>query len=159
MKEIKSRNIKVGYTPNILMDATAELTVALLLAASLLQHTQRQYYYKRITRLEQDNAWAPFWMCGQGLSGSNVGIVGFCRIGQEIAKDQQAQKIDSERVSFDELLSDLSTSDSDFVIVRIALSPEPANIFNEDEFMKPTSVFINTSREDVVDQNALISAK
>ncbi|KAK9718633.1 D-isomer specific 2-hydroxyacid dehydrogenase, catalytic domain [Popillia japonica] len=166
--EIKSRNIKVGYTPNILTDATAELTVALLLATS-----RRLLHANHAARTGDWTAWAPFWMCGQGLTGSTVGIVGFGRIGQEIgkrlkpfkvkrilyqnrsAKDQQAQEIGAERVSFDELLKE-----SDFVIVTIALAPETAKMFNEDAFrkMKPTSVFINTSRGDVVDQDALIKA-
>ncbi|KAI4455881.1 2-hydroxyacid dehydrogenase-related [Holotrichia oblita] len=166
--EIKSRNIKVGYTPNILTDATAELTIALLLATS-----RRLLEANREARTGGWAAWSPFWMCGPGLSGSTVGIVGFGRIGQEIgkrlkpfkvkrilyqsrsAKDDQANEIGAERVNFDELLKQ-----SDFVIVTISLAPETANIFNEEAFkkMKPTSIFINTSRGGVVDQDALIKA-
>ncbi|KAH0628461.1 hypothetical protein JD844_009668 [Phrynosoma platyrhinos] len=79
--EIKKRGIRVGYTPDILTDATAELTVALLLATS-----------RRLPEsvLEVKNGgwttWKPLWMCGYGLSGSTVGIIGLGRIGLAVAR-------------------------------------------------------------------------
>jgi glyoxylate/hydroxypyruvate reductase len=78
--EIKKRQIKIGYTPDILTDATAELTVALLLATS-----RRLLEANVEARTGGWQAWSPFWMCGPGLGGSTVGIVGFGRIGQEVA--------------------------------------------------------------------------
>lgn len=166
--ELKKRNIKIGYTPNILTDATAELTIALLLATSrrLLEASEE-------ARTGGWAAWSPFWMCGPSLSGSTVGIVGFGRIGQEVAKrlkpfnvkriiyqnrsakDNEAKEIGTERVTFDELLKN-----SDFVIVTISLTPESSNMFNDDTFkkMKSTAVLVNTSRGGVVDQDALVRA-
>lgn len=164
--EIKKRNIKIGYTPDILTDATAELTVALLLATSrrllTANHEARNGGWK---------AWSPFWMCGPGLSGSTVGIVGFGRIGQEVAKrlkpfnvkkfvyhsrtEKRNNDVGAERVTFDELLRD-----SDFVVATCALTPETQGIFNGGAFekMKSSAVFVNTSRGAVVDQAALIEA-
>lgn len=165
--EIKKRQIKVGYTPNILTDATAELTVALLLATSrrLLEANQE-------ARNGGWQAWSPFWMCGPGLGGSTVGIVGFGRIGIEVAKrvkpfnvkeilyfnrsvKKEADEIGAKKVAFDELITR-----SDFVICCCALTPETEGIFNKEAFnkMKKTAVFVNTSRGAVVDQSALVNA-
>lgn len=168
LKEIKKRDIKVAYTPDVLTDATAELAVALLLATS-----RRLLEANEEARTGGWQAWSPFWMCGPGLQNSTVGIVGFGRIGQEIAKrlkpfkpqriiyfnrsekPKEALEIGAERVNFDELLTQ-----SDFISVSCALTPETKEIFNESAFkkMKSNAVFINTSRGGVVDQNALVKA-
>jgi glyoxylate/hydroxypyruvate reductase len=165
--EIKKRQIKIGYTPDILTDATAELTVALLLATS-----RRLLEANVEARTGGWQAWSPFWMCGPGLGGSTVGIVGFGRIGQEVAKRvkpfnvkkivyynrsvrKEAEEIGAEKVTLDELLSQ-----SDFVIVCCALTPETKEMFNDDAFKKmmKSAVFVNTSRGGVVDQDALVRA-
>lgn len=168
VEEIKKRGIKIGYTPNVLTDATAELTVALLLATS-----RRLLEASNEARNGGWQAWSPFWMCGPGLSGSVVGIVGFGRIGQEVAKRlkpfnvkkiiyynrseraEEAKQIGASRVAFDDLLKE-----SDFVIVTCSLTPDTKNLFNEDTFnkMKRRAVFINTSRGAIVDQDALVRA-
>lgn len=111
-------------------------------------------------------------MCGSGLSGSTVGIVGLGRIGVQVAKilkgfnvakilytsrtaKQEASKFGGEKVKLDELLQE-----SDFVIVTTALTPETRQMFNESTFkkMKKSGTFINVSRGEVVDQVALIEA-
>ncbi|KAJ8935619.1 hypothetical protein NQ318_006462 [Aromia moschata] len=165
--EIKKRSIKMSYTPDILTDATAELALALLLATS-----RRLLEANEAAKTGEWKAWSPFWMCGPGLQNSTVGIVGFGRIGQEIAKrlipfkpkkiiyynrseKLEAKQIGAQRVCFDELLSE-----SDFISVNCLLTPETKEIFNEAAFkkMKPTAILINTSRGGVIDQKALIEA-
>ncbi|KAL1498369.1 hypothetical protein ABEB36_009179 [Hypothenemus hampei] len=166
--EIKKRGIKMAYTPDILTDATAELAVALLLATS-----RRLLEANEEARIGGWQAWSPFWLCGPGLKNSTVGIVGFGRIGQEIAKrlkpfgpkrflyynrsekPEAANEVGAKRVSFDELLME-----SDFISVSCALTPETKELFNENAFkkMKNTAVFVNTSRGGVVDQDALVNA-
>lgn len=168
VNEIKKRGIKMAYTPDVLTDATAELAVALLLATS-----RRLLEANEAVRNGGWKAWSPFWMCGPGIKGSTVGIVGFGRIGQEIAKrlkpfgpkrfiyysrsekPKEAQEIGATRVSFDQLLAE-----SDFISVSCALTPDTKDMFDENAFkkMKNTAVFVNTSRGGVVDQNALIKA-
>lgn len=167
LNEIKKRQIRVGYTPDILTDATAELTVALLLATS-----RRLLEANSEARTGGWQAWAPFWMCGPGLGNSTVGIVGFGRIGQEVAKRlkpfnvkeiiyfnrsirKEAEEIGARKVDLDELLTS-----SDFVIACCALTPETKELFNDQAFkaMKKTAVFVNTSRGAVVDQDALVRA-
>lgn len=111
-------------------------------------------------------------MTGPGLAGSTVGIVGFGRIGQAVAKRvksfntsrilyfNRSQRPEEKetgaiKVPFDELLAE-----SDFVICCAALVPETKELFNKAAFekMKNTAVFVNTSRGGVVDQEALIEA-
>uniref|UniRef100_A0A3B4AY10 Uncharacterized protein n=1 Tax=Periophthalmus magnuspinnatus TaxID=409849 RepID=A0A3B4AY10_9GOBI len=81
LDEIKKRGIRVGYTPDVLTDATAELTVALLLATA-----------RRLPEGVEEvknggwSTWKPLWLCGYGLSGSTVGIIGLGRIGMAIAQ-------------------------------------------------------------------------
>ncbi|XP_018008605.1 glyoxylate reductase/hydroxypyruvate reductase-like isoform X1 [Hyalella azteca] len=138
LEEMKSRDIKVGYTPDVLTDATAELTLALLLATS--------------RRLLQANAelnnggwgrcvWGPVWMLGKGLSGSTVGIFGLGRTGQAVLK----------RLAGFNVAKFLYTSTT---------KKELRAKFNKDAFaaMKNSAVFINTSRGGLVDQEALVWA-
>ncbi|KAK8394834.1 hypothetical protein O3P69_005954 [Scylla paramamosain] len=86
MDEIKKRNIMVGFTPGVLTDATAELTVTLLLA------TTRRLFEAHSELLNggwAKCAWSPLWMTGQGLKGSTVGIFGMGRIGQGVVQRLQ----------------------------------------------------------------------
>ncbi|XP_057322676.1 glyoxylate reductase/hydroxypyruvate reductase-like [Microplitis mediator] len=165
LKILKERNIKVGYTPDVLTDATSELTVALLLATS-----RRIIEAERALRRGEWTSWSPTWMCGPGLAGSTVGIVGLGRIGARVAEylhpfrvsrilyssrseKKSAEAFNGQRVPFDELLKE-----SDFVIVTIAQTPETRGLFNAEAFskMKKSSIFINVSRGEIVDQDALV---
>ncbi|XP_053983140.1 glyoxylate reductase/hydroxypyruvate reductase-like [Hylaeus volcanicus] len=167
LEALKKRNIRVGYTPGILTDATAELTIGLLLATSRRLIEANRAIYK-----DEWKAWSPTWMCGPGLSGSTVGIVGLGRIGMQVARilksfnvakilytsrsvKQEAREFGGEKIEFDELLRK-----SDFVIVTTALTPETNQMFNQSAFekMKRTAIFVNVSRGEVVDQFALTEA-
>ncbi|XP_030636833.1 glyoxylate reductase/hydroxypyruvate reductase [Chanos chanos] len=165
--EIKKRGIRVGYTPDVLTDATAELTVALLLATA-----------RRLPEGIQEvksggwSSWKPLWLCGYGLSGSTVGVVGLGRIGMAIAQrlkpfgvkrllysgrhpKPQASEVDGEHVPLEVLVSK-----SDFVVVSCALTPETQGLCDKAFFskMKKTAVFVNTSRGAVVNQEDLFEA-
>lgn len=117
-------------------------------------------------------SWAPKYMTGPGLSEAIVGIVGFGRIGQAVAKrvksfntakilyfnrseKDEAKEIGATKVGFDELLKE-----SDFVIVCASLVPETKELFNKAAFekMKRSAVFVNTSRGALVNQDDLIYA-
>lgn len=165
---LKEAKVRLGYTPDVLTEATAELTVALLLA------TSRRLFEANsaIIKGEWKSAWGPVWMCGPGLKGSTVGIVGFGRIGQCIASKLKSfsiykllysgtkEKIEGKEfgavfTSLDSLLKE-----SDFVIVSCSLNETTKNLFSKEKFdlMKPTAIFVNTSRGGVVDQEALYDA-
>ncbi|NXW22721.1 GRHPR reductase, partial [Circaetus pectoralis] len=162
------RGIRVGYTPDVLTDATAELSVALLLAACRrLPEAVEQVKNGGWT------TWKPLWMCGYGLSDSTVGIIGLGRIGQAVArrlkpfgvkkflytgscpKPETAAEFEAEFVPLMRL-----AEESDFVVVTCALTPATQGMCNRDFFgrMKKTSVFVNTSRGAVVNQEDLYDA-
>ncbi|KAL3885373.1 hypothetical protein ACJMK2_025444 [Sinanodonta woodiana] len=165
--ECSRRNISVGFTPDVLTSATAELTVSLLLATA-------RRLKEGISAVKNGSwgTWKPLWLCGQGLDGATVGIVGLGRIGTAVAKRLQpfgvdkilyndaietknAREVGAHFVSLDELLKN-----SDFVLCCCALTDENKGLFNEAAFskMKKNAIFINTSRGGMVNQDALFKA-
>lgn len=79
--EVKRRGIPLGYTPNVLSDAVADLAIGLMVAAA-------RRFHEGYLKIVNDN-WElgdPKWMLGQDIKGSTIGIVGFGGIGQTIAK-------------------------------------------------------------------------
>lgn len=167
LESLASRNIAVGYTPGVLTDATAELTVALLLATS-----RRLMEGSSALRAGNWSAWSPLWMCGPQLSGSTVGIVGLGNIGQAVmarlqpfgvtrfvysgrGRKEAAAERGAEFVPFETLLQE-----SDFVVVTCAYSPELHHKFDRAAFrlMKQTAVLVNTSRGGIVNQDDLVEA-
>ncbi|XP_069623487.1 glyoxylate reductase/hydroxypyruvate reductase-like [Ranitomeya imitator] len=168
LEEIKKRGIRVGFTPDVLTEAVAELTVALLLATS-----RRLIEAVDEARSGGWGTWKPLWMCGSGLSDRTVGILGLGRIGEAIVhrlkpfgvskflyydiapRHELAQKISAEYVSLVEL-----AKRSDFLLVCCALTPETQGICNKQLFanMKSSAIFINTSRGAVVNQEDLYQA-
>lgn len=167
VKECKKRGIRVGYTPDVLTDATAEITISLVLATGRRLFEANKEVYNGGWA-----AWSPSWMCGPGVKDSVVGIIGFGRIGVEVARrlvpfkpssilyhsrtqKYDAEKIGAERAALDELLKK-----SDYVIITCALTPETKHIINADALkkMKPNAILINTSRGGCIDQEALYDA-
>lgn len=167
VKECTARKITVGYTPGILTSSTAELTVSLLLATS----RRLKEGLSAVVNGEW-GSWKPTWLCGSGLDGSTVGIVGLGRIGIAVAErlkpfgvehflysgrseKSDAEKINAKFVPLDDLLKT-----SDFVIACCALTPDTACMFNKSAFskMKKSAIFVNTSRGGVVQQEDLYSA-
>lgn len=154
------RRIPVGNTPGVLTDATADLTLALLLAAARrLPEGQAQVREGRWL------TWEPMGLLGRDLRGATLGIFGFGRIGQAVARRAQGFGMrvlftnrtqrafeGARQVSFDALLSA-----SDFLSVHAPLTPDTRRLFADEVFgaMKRTAVFVNTSRGGLVDQEAL----
>ena len=161
-----ARNIWVTHTPNVLTDATADLTIGLLLALS-----RRIVEGDRMVRTGKFAGWAPDLLLGRDLKGKVFGIVGPGRIGRAVARRAKAFGMsviatgrspriegdpdDPPRVSFDELLRR-----SDVVSLHVPLTYETWRLMKSETFakMKPGSFLINTSRGPVVDEVALIQA-
>ncbi|KAL6268475.1 hypothetical protein P5V15_001608 [Pogonomyrmex californicus] len=167
LSALQRRSIRIGYTPNVLTESTAELIITLLLTTSRNIIEANAAVHKG-----EWPPWSPTWMCGVGLAGKTVGIVGLGRIGIRVAEilkgfnvakilytsrieKPEASRFNGEKVDFVTLLRK-----SDFVIVTVALTPQTKYMFNSEAFhqMKNTAIFINGSRGDVVDQEALIEA-
>lgn len=162
------RGIRVGNTPGVLTEATADMAITLLFAAA-----------RRLGESTRDalegrwKTWDPLGWLGQDLSGRTLGIVGMGRIGYSVARklyggwglkvlytDQVARpdvekELHATKVDFDTLLRE-----SDFVSVHTDLNPQTKGLFGRDQFarMKPTAVFVNTARGPIVDQEALAAA-
>ena len=151
-----ARGIPVGNTPDVLTDATADLAFALLLALA-----RRIVPGAAMVRGGEWRTWEPAKDLGADLAGATLGIVGWGRIGQAVARRAEGfglEVIHSSRSSgipLDELLER-----SDFVSLHTPLTPETRNLIDAAFLarMKPTALLVNTTRGGVVDQDALRSA-
>jgi glyoxylate reductase len=157
------RNIPVGNTPDVLTDATADMAIALLLAAA-----RRVVEGDRYVRAGNWKTWNPELLLGADLAGATLGIIGFGRIGKAVAKRAQGfglrvlyfdpsaePEFGAQQADLEELLRQ-----SDFVSLHVPLSAGTHHMINAEALnkMKPNAVLINTSRGPVVDHNALYEA-
>lgn len=167
--EATRRGIYVGHTPGVLTETTADFAFALMLGAA-----RRVVEADRATRRGLWKTWGPMFLQGQDVHGAKLGIVGLGRIGAEVAKrargfgmrvlyhDEQRRSEEEERELGAEYVPELRDmlQTADFVSLHVPLSPETHHLIGADEFaaMKPTAVFVNTSRGPLVDQQALYQA-
>jgi len=158
--------IIVTNTPNVLTDATADMTLALLLALA-----RRVVEGDRLVRSGEFSGWEPELLLGSDLKGKIFGVLGPGRIGRAVARRARAFGMtviacgrsprdeddpdDPPRVSFDELLRR-----SDVVTIHLPLNEETRHLFSAETFakMKAGSCLLNTSRGAIVDEAALAGA-
>lgn len=165
--EATRRGIPVGNTPDVLTQATADATWALLLAAA-----RRITEGERVVRAGRWETWHPLHFLGQDLHGATLGVVGMGRIGFEVAKrsvgfgmkvlyhdlvrrQDYEQEVPMQRVEFDQLLAE-----SDFVTVHTVLNDSTYHLLDDAAFakMKPNAIVVNAARGPVVDPRALYTA-
>ena len=166
--EATKRGIPVGNTPGVLTETTADFAFALLMAAG-----RRVSEGDRYTRAGNWKTWGPMVLLGQDIHGSTLGIIGFGRIGVEMAKRAKGfgmnivyydviRNEEREREYEATYCSDVKEllAQSDFVSIHVNLTPETRHLINADTLsgMKSTAVLVNTSRGPVVDQTALYHA-
>jgi glyoxylate reductase len=162
------RGVAVGNTPGVLTETTADLAWALLMAAA-----RRLPEADRYVRDGQWRTWGPMLLMGPDVSGATLGIVGFGRIGQAMARRARGFGM---RILYQDLhrASPLVEAEygatfmtlegllpqSDFVSLHVNLSPETKGLINRERlgWMKKTAVLVNTSRGPVVDSMALADA-
>lgn len=158
--------IPVGNTPGILTDATADFAFALLMAAGRRVCQAAQYL-----RDGKWQTWGPSTLLGADFKGATLGLVGFGRIGQAVAKraagfemrvlyydpsTQPVPGLNAQPVQdLDELLAN-----SDFVSLHVPLTEKTRHMVDAVFLskMKPNAILVNTSRGAVVDQTALYEA-
>ena len=148
--------VPVGYTPDVMTEATADIAFGLMIATA----RKMFFHHKRILSGDWDY-FRPTAHLGMELAGKTLGIVGMGRIGMAMARrcrgaygmkilyhsrrpNPEAEKsLGAERVEFEKLLAD-----SDVVSVHTVLSAETRGMFNARAFeaMKPSALFINTGR-------------
>jgi glyoxylate reductase len=164
--EATRRHIYVTNTPDVLTDATADLTWVLILG--IARHVVEG---DRHARSGEWRGLSPTLLLGVDIAGKTIGIVGAGRIGAAVAKratgfsmrilylarsaKPELQAIGAKPATFDEILRE-----SDFVSAHVPLTPETRHMFGEVQFrmMKPTAYFINVARGAVHDEAALVKA-
>ena len=176
-----SRKIPVGHTPGILTETTADLAFSLLMASARRIVEGADY-----VRQGQWVEWKPDLLLGQDIFGATLGIVGFGRIGQAVARRAHgfgmnvlAVRSPREECGLSKFLEpaeateesqdkppvrfvDLPTAleQSDFVSLHVPLTSGTHHLIGRPELqkMKSTTILINTSRGSVVDSSALYQA-
>jgi glyoxylate reductase len=162
------RGVVVTNTPGVLDDATADLTMALILAT-----TRRIVEGDRLVRAGRPWTWGMSFMLGSGLRGKLLGIVGLGGIGRRVAERARASgmevayhsrrpapaevvaELEAERLPLDQLLER-----ADVVSLHCPLTPETHHLIAPPELaaMKPSAVLVNAARGPVVDERALAVA-
>jgi glyoxylate reductase len=151
-----ARGIPVGNTPGVLTDSTADLALALMLGAA-----RRIVEGDEFVREGEWVTWEPGLLLGYDLHGATVGIIGFGRIGQAVARRLEGfgcELLHTSRsggVELGELLER-----SDFVTLHCPLTPETRGLIGAEALrrMKPSAYLVNTARGPIVDSDALRTA-
>jgi glyoxylate reductase len=162
------RGVAVANTPGVLDDATADLTMALILAAS-----RRLGEAERLVRSRRPWAWGMDFMLGRDLRGRRLGIVGLGGIGRRVAERARAfgmriaysgrheadpdlvAALAAERLELDDLLRS-----ADVVSLHCPLTPATRHLIDARRLalMKPDALLVNAARGQIVDEGALVEA-
>ena len=148
-----ARGIPVGNTPDVLTDSTADMALALMLAAA-----RQIVEADAVVRRGEWLTWEPEFLIGRDLHHATVGIVGYGRIGRAVARRVEGfgcEVLHASRsggLPLGELLER-----SDFVTLHVPLSDETRSLIDAEALarMKPTAYLVNTARGQIVDQAAL----
>jgi glyoxylate reductase len=148
------RGIPVGNTPDVLTEATADMTFALLLAAA-------RKLPEAIDAVKEGDwvTWEPAWNLGLEVHGATLGIIGLGRIGQAVARRAAGFQMQVLGAGSTDPIDDVLRN-SDFVSLHVPLTADTEHLIGARALkqMKPTSVLINTSRGGIIDQSALKDA-
>lgn len=162
------KNIYVGNTPGDLTEAVAEHAFSLMLTVA-----RRVAEADRFCRTGKYKYWDPMIFIGPKIMGKVLGIIGFGRIGQQLARmakyglnmkvlytdvvshPESENLLDAEKVELDYLLEN-----SDVISIHCNLTPETENLIGAQEFkkMKPLSYIINTARGKIINEEQLAVA-
>ena len=161
------RGITVSNTPGVLTEDTADMTMALILAVA-------RRIIEGATVIGADNSWqgwSPTWMLGRRITGKRLGIIGMGRIGQALARRAKSfglqihyhnrkpvhPRIEEELEatyweSLDQMLARM-----DIVSINCPHTPATFHLLSARrlKLMKPNAIVVNTSRGEVIDENAL----
>ena len=166
----KAAGVVVTNTPGVLTDCTADLAMALLLGAA-----RRLGEGERELRAGNWTGWRPTHMIGTKVTGATLGVIGFGRIGQAVAK-RCHHGFDMKVIYYDafppppEVAAALGAEardsiesvleEADFVTLHTTGGAENTHLINAERLarMKPSAILINTARGEVIDEAALAAA-
>jgi len=170
MVAAKAENLIVTNTPGVLTHSTADIAMTLLLMSA-----RRGAEGDRLVRAKQWQGWCPTHMLSSNVTGATLGLIGFGRIAQAMARKAHHgfdmnilyyKPSDADEYVVDDLQATRCNSieelmeKSDFVSVHCPGNAETHHLINAQRLrlMKPSAHLINTARGDVVDTQALIEA-
>ncbi|HKO30739.1 MAG TPA: D-glycerate dehydrogenase [Nitrospiraceae bacterium] len=163
----RQRGLIVTNTPDVLTDATADLTWALILATA-----RRVVEGDALVRSGHWNGWSPTQLLGAEVSGKTLGIIGMGRIGQAVAHRATGFRM-AVRYHTRQLMATSSLpceweyrslqdllEEADIVTIHLPLTPATHHLIGARElaWMRPTAFIINTARGPIVDEAALVEA-
>jgi len=163
----KARNVTVTNTPDVLADATAEITMLLLLGAA-----RRASEGERLVRSGSWDTWSPSFMLGVQVTGKRLGIVGMGRVGQVTARRARGFDMEVHYHNRSELSPEKAHGATfhasleamlpqcDFLALHCPSTPETAGLLNAERIalLPDGAIVINAARGSVVDEAALLSA-
>ena len=166
----KAAGVVVTNTPGVLTDCTADLAMGLMLAAA-----RRIGEGEREVRAGKWTGWRPMHMIGVKVTGATLGVIGFGRIGQAVARRahhgfgmkviyydaypipaEAAAAVGAEKRDSAEAV----LAEADFVTLHTTGGAENRHLINAARLrrMKPTAILVNTARGECVDEAALAEA-
>ena len=160
------RGIVVTNTPDVLTEATADITILLLLGASRRAYEGRKF-------AEKENwVWATNFLMGKQMSNKKLGILGMGRIGRAVAQRARGFGMEIHYHNRSKLSPDLELgatyhdnikslfSQSDFLSINCPATAETTNLLNEEtiNFLPDKAVVANAARGDIIDDAAMIKA-
>ena len=166
----KEQGITVSNTPSVLTDCTADIAMSLLLMVA-----RRVGQGERELRSDNWTGWRPTHLLGTKVTGKKLGVIGFGRIGQAVAKrahfgfDMDIQYWDPYDIPADvtkkfnatklDTIEDVCR-ECDFVSINCPATKETFHLMNDERFklMKKSAFIINTARGDIIDEKALVNA-
>lgn len=169
LEAAKNRQITITNTPDVLTEAVAEHTAALILSLG-----RRVVESDRFLREGKYVGWSPMLLLGMEFKGKTLGIAGCGRIGQRVAEIMQKgfgmNVIYYDQRRNDQLEANLEAnfvpqledllSEAEVVSIHLPANPDTHHLFNEVTLakMKPSSLLINTARGTIIDEPALAKA-
>jgi len=161
-----ARGITVTNTPGVLTEDTADMTLALLLAAP-----RRLLEGDRLARSGSWTGWAPTFMIGNRIAGSRLGIIGMGRIGQAVARRVRGFKMSVHYHNRNRVHADIESeleatwweeldqmlAHMDFISIHCPLNTETHHLLSERRLrlLQPNAFVINTARGEIIDEAAL----
>jgi len=163
----KSQGIIVTNTPGVLADATAELTMLLILAAA-----RRAGEGERLVRSGNWNMWSPSFMLGTQVTGKRLGIIGMGGVGQVVAQRARGFAMEIHYYNRTRLASEIEQSaqyhpgyesllpNCDFLSLHCPATPETHRLLNAERIalLPDGAIVVNAARGSVVDEGALMAA-
>ncbi len=169
LQAAKERGVTITNTPDVLTEAVAEHTAALIVSVG-----RRVVEGDSFLRAGSYQSWDPLLLLGMEFKGKTLGIAGCGRIGKRLAEIMhhgfgmkiayfdrgRNEQLDSELEATYAPDIDRLLSLSDIVSVHLPLTDETRHLFNQERFskMKPGALFVNTARGPIVDEAALAEA-